>query len=108
MLCLGTFIRLKREHPHFRDCSSGLQRTDISGDSDSGRSRSRHAVACETEAAAVRICKQCCAEDGRRTARAVCLPVANRLGTGDQCYVARKLGRPDCGFSDNSSRRLGS
>jgi catechol 2,3-dioxygenase-like lactoylglutathione lyase family enzyme len=36
------------------------------------------------------------------------LPFTRRLGgTGDQCDLARKVGRPDCGFSNFSSCRLG-
>ena len=68
----------------------------------------RHAVACEREAAAVRSYRQCCAEGGRRSVGAVCLPVADRLGgTGDQRDLACKVGRPDCGFSRSAAHRLG-
>jgi hypothetical protein len=32
------------------------------------------------------------------------LPLAHRLGeTGDQCDLARKVGRPSCGFSGSAS-----
>ena len=73
-----------------------------------GRSRRRHAVACEREAAAVRSYRQCCVEGGRRTVGAMCLPFADRLGgTGDQRDLAREVGRPSCGSSGSASHRQG-
>ena len=60
------------------------------------------------KAAAVRSYRQCCVEGGRRTVGAVRLPLADRLGgTGDQRDLARKVGRPDCGFSGSAAHRLG-
>jgi hypothetical protein len=59
-------------------------------------------------AAAVRNNRQCCAEGGRRIVGAVRLPVADRLGgASDQLDLARKVGRPHCGFSDSAAHSLG-
>ena len=44
----------------------------------------------------------------RRTVGAVCLPCAGCFGgTGGQRDLARKVGRPDCGFSRSASHRSG-
>ena len=53
---------------HLRHESAGLwlNQTNVSRDSDFGRSRRRHAVACQREAASLRSYRQCCAEGGRR------------------------------------------
>jgi hypothetical protein len=95
---------------HFGRESAGLQRSQAhtSRDSHFGRSRRRHAVACEREAAALRSYRQCCVEGGRRSVGAVCVPVGDRLGgTGDQRDLVRKVGRPSCGFSRSAAHRLG-
>ena len=77
-------------------------------DSNFGRSRRRHAMACERETAAVRSHRQCCIEGGRRTVGTVRLPVADRLGgTGEQRDLACKVGGPNCGFSRSAAHRLG-
>ena len=73
-----------------------------------GRSRHRHAVACERKAAAFRSYRQCCIESGCRSVGAVRLPLAHRLSrAGDQCDLARKVGRPACGFSHCPPHYLG-
>ena len=81
---------------------------NISGNRYSDCRRSRHAVACERKAAAVRSYGQCCVEGGRCSVGIVCLSLTHRLGgTGDQRDLARKVGRPNCGFSRSASGRLG-
>ena len=87
---------------HFGRKSGRVQRAQAhtSRDSHFGRSRRRHAVACEREATTVRSYRQCDVEGGRRAVGAVCLPLAHRLGgIGDQRYLARKVGRPHFGLA---------
>jgi hypothetical protein len=43
VLCFDTHIRLKREHPHFRDCTTGRTQAHTFRDSRFDRSRRRHA-----------------------------------------------------------------
>ncbi len=82
--------------------------TNISGNRHSDRRRSCHAVACERETPSVRSYRQCCVESGRCTVGGLCLPFAGRLGgTGDQRDLARKVGRPDCGFGGSAAHCLG-
>jgi len=65
-------------------------------------------VARERKEAVVRSYRQRSFEGGRRTVGAVCLLIADRLGgTGDQRDLARKVGRPNCGFSRSAAYHVG-
>jgi hypothetical protein len=76
-----------------------------------GRSRRRHAVVCEKEAAGVRSHRQCGVDEGRRSVGAVRLSLAHPLGgTSDQLDLERfcrslfgRIGKP-CAFRFSSGK----